>query len=175
MATFTKRYRDAAREIGAPEAKPLDEAFTELVRAIEERAKERVFPMPTRYPTYAWYSPASPNGIDMGDDCGRIGGAWDTPYFHCVQLLERLGCQEALQRAVFRRAEVIHREQDCLESYRLDGTVDHARFFNRDQYILTSAAGSSLRPGTENQSGPASKRDRTAILFMLTTAWTAER
>lgn len=102
--------------------------------------KERVFPMPTRFPAYAWYSPASPNGVDMGDDCGQIGGAWDTPYFHCVQLLARLGQQEALQRAVFRRAEVIHRDQDCLESYRLDGTVDHARFYNRDQYIVSATA-----------------------------------
>ena len=102
--------------------------------------KDRVFPMPTRWPTYSWYSPANPNGVDMGDDCGQIGGAWDTPYFHCVELLSRLGLQQAVQRAVFRRAEVIHRDQDCLESYYLDGTVDHTRFYNRDQYIVSATA-----------------------------------
>ena len=202
MAVFAKRYRDAARDIGAPEAKALAACHDELVEAIETRAwsesadyyylqrddnsdrwflsmnglceasretdivpyyaaevcnipervkavgrvlehallKERVFPMPTRYPTYSWYSPHHPNGVDMGDDCGQIGGAWDTPYFHCVELLERLGLQKALQRAVLRRAEVIHRDGDCLESYYQDGTVDDTRFYNRDQYIVSGTA-----------------------------------
>lgn len=102
--------------------------------------KDQVFPMPTRYPVYAWYSPANPNGIDMGEDCGQLGGAWDTPYFHCVQVLEKLGLQEALQRAVFRRAEVTYRDRDCLESYRLDGTIDDTRFCNRDEYIVSATA-----------------------------------
>lgn len=101
---------------------------------------KRVFPMPPRYPTHSWYSPAHPNGVDMGAEVGQLGAAWDTPYFHCVQVLERLGLQQAVQRAVLRRAEVIHRDQDCLESYRLDGTVDHTRFYNRDQYILSATA-----------------------------------
>jgi len=98
------------------------------------------FPMPQFYPTYAWYSPASPNGVDMGDDCGQIGGAWDTAYFHCVQALERAGLQQALHRAILRRAEVAHRDGDFLESYRLDGTVDHAAFFNRDEYVVSATA-----------------------------------
>ncbi|MCG2739258.1 MAG: hypothetical protein L6300_03340, partial [Syntrophaceae bacterium] len=102
--------------------------------------KDRIFPMPTHYPVYAWYSPENPNGIDMGEDVGQIGGAWDTPYFHCVQVLERLGLQEALQRAVLRRAEVTHRDQDCLESFRLDGTVDNTRFYNRDLYFISASA-----------------------------------
>jgi hypothetical protein len=99
-----------------------------------------VFPMPTRYPTYAWYSPSNPNGIDQGEDCGQLGGSWDTPYYHCVQLLNLLGLQKAIQRAVFRRAEVIYRDNDCLESYRLDGTVDHTYFYNRDEYIVSATA-----------------------------------
>jgi hypothetical protein len=114
----------------------------EAVGRVLQRAllKDRVFPMPTRWPTYSWYSIAHPNGIDMGEDCGPIGGAWDTPYFHCVELLARLGLQQALQRAVFRRAEVTHRDQDCLESYYADGTIDDTRFYNRDQYIVSATA-----------------------------------
>lgn len=101
---------------------------------------ERVFPMPTRFPIYSWYSPGRPNYIDMGDDCGIMNGAWDTPYFHCVQILERLGLQKALQRAVLRRAEAIHRDGDCLESYYLDGTIDDTRYHNRDRYIVSATA-----------------------------------
>lgn len=101
---------------------------------------DRIFPMPTRYPTYVWYSPANPNGIDQGEDCGQLGGAWDTPYYHCVQILERLGFQQAVQRMILRRAEVIYRDHDCMESYRLDGTVDHSRFYNRDEYIVSATA-----------------------------------
>ena len=101
---------------------------------------DRVFPMPTRWPTYSWYSPGHPNGADQGDDSSQIGGAWDTPYFHCVALLERLGLQQALQRAVLRRAEAIHRDQDCLENYYADGTIDTTRFYSRDQYIVSATA-----------------------------------
>lgn len=125
-----------AAEIGA-----IPERVNAVGRVINHAIlKELVFPMPTRWPAYPWYSPAHPNGVDMGEDSGQIGGAWDTPYFHCVQILERLGLQESVQRSVLRRAEVIHRDQDCLESYRLDGTVDHERFFNRDQYIVSATA-----------------------------------
>ena len=202
MAVFTKRFRDVAREVGAPQAETLAKCHAELVAAIENRAwsekdayyylqrdentdrwflsingqceesretdvmpfyaaeaceiperiqavgrvlnrallKDRVFPMPTRWPTYSWYSPYSPNGVDMGDDCGQIGGAWDTPYFHGVELLSRLGLQQAVQRAVFRRAEVTHRDQDCLESYYQDGTIDPTRFYDRDQYMVSGTA-----------------------------------
>lgn len=202
MAVFAKRFRDVAREIGAPEAEPLAKCHDELVAAIEgrgwsERAgyyylqrddnsdhwflsmngqceesretdivpfyaaeacelperikavgrvlnrallEDRVFPMPTRWPTYSWYSPSHPDGADVGEYSGMLGGAWDTPYFHCVELLARLGLQQAVQRAVFRRAEVIHRDQDCLESYYPDGTVDHTRFYNRDRYIVSATA-----------------------------------
>jgi hypothetical protein len=76
----------------------------------------------------------------MGEDCGQIGGAWDTPYFHCVQALTRVGLQQALQRAILRRAEVAVRDGDFLESYRLDGTVDNAVFFNRDEYVVSATA-----------------------------------
>ena len=125
----------------AAEACKIPERVKAVGRVVSEAIlKHRAFPMPTRYPTYAWYSPSNPNGVDMGDDCGQIGGAWDTPYFNCVQILERLGLQEAIQRAVLRRAEVIYRDQDCLESYRLDGTVDHARFYNRDRYVVSATA-----------------------------------
>ncbi len=99
-----------------------------------------VFPMPTRWPLYLWYSASSPNGIDMGDDCGQLAGAWDTPYFHVVQALAALGLQEAVQRAVLRRAEAIYRDGDCKESYRLDGTIDDARFMNRDRYLVSATA-----------------------------------
>ncbi|HEY3332490.1 MAG TPA: hypothetical protein VGK19_20845 [Capsulimonadaceae bacterium] len=102
--------------------------------------RERCFPMPQYFPTFSWYSPEHPNGVDQGDDCGQIGGAWDTPYFHCVQALERAGLQNALQRAILRRAEVAVRDGDFLESYRLDGTVDHATFFNRDEYVVSATA-----------------------------------
>ncbi len=102
--------------------------------------RERCFPMPQYFPTYSWYSPEHPNGVDMGEDCGQIGGAWDTPYFHCVQALNAAGLQQALQRAVLRRAEVAVRDGDFLESYRLDGTVDHAAFFNRDEYVVSATA-----------------------------------
>jgi hypothetical protein len=102
--------------------------------------RDRVFPMPTRWPTYSWYSPGHPNGADQGDDSSQIGGAWDTPYFHCVALLERLGLQQSLQRAVLRRAEAIHRDQDCLENYYADGTIDPTRFYSRDQYIVCATA-----------------------------------
>ena len=202
LAVFAKRFRDAARELDAPEADDLNELFERLTAAIEGPAwnemtqyyylqrddnsarwfhsingqcedsretdvvpfyaaeaceipervnavgrvlcrallKDRIFPMPTHYPVYSWYSPAHPNGVDMGEDCGQIGGAWDTPYFHCVELLARLGLQEAVQRAILRRAEAVHRDQDCMESFRLDGTVDNARFCNRDEYIVSATA-----------------------------------
>ncbi len=202
MAVFTKRFRDAARELDAPEADALATCHDELVEAIEtrgwndragyyylqrddnsdrwymsmnglceesretdvvpcyaaevcglpERVKavgrvlehallaDGVFPLPTRYPLYTWYAPSHPNYNDAGDDCGPLGSAWDTPYFHCVQTLERLGLQKALQRAVFRRAEVIHRDNDCLEHYCLDGAVDHTRYYCRDRYIVGGTA-----------------------------------
>ena len=101
---------------------------------------ERVFPMPMQWPTYAWYSPQSPNYIDLGTDCGPMGGCWDTSYFHSVQALERVGLQEAIQRAVLRRAEVIHRDGDCLEYFRPDGTVDYSRHFVRSGYIVSGTA-----------------------------------
>ena len=102
--------------------------------------KERCFPMPLYFPTFSWYSPQHPNGVDMGEDCGQIGGAWDTPYFHCVQALAKAGLQQALQRAILRRAEVVVRDGDFNESYRLDGTIDHAIFFNRDEYVVSATA-----------------------------------
>jgi len=102
--------------------------------------RERCFPMPQYFPTFSWYSPEHPNGVDMGEDCGQLGGAWDTPYFHCVQVLERVGLQQALQRAILRRAEAAVRDGDFLESYRLDGTVDHSVFFNRDEYVVSATA-----------------------------------
>jgi hypothetical protein len=76
----------------------------------------------------------------MGADCGQLGGAWDTPYFHCVQALEGVGLQQALQRAILRRAEVAVRDGDFLESYRLDGTIDNAVFYNRDEYVVSATA-----------------------------------
>ena len=102
--------------------------------------RERCFPMPMFYPTFTWYSPEHPNGVDMGEDCGQIGGAWDTPYFHCVQGLAKAGLQQALHRAILRRAEVAARDGDFNESYRLDGTIDHAIFFNRDEYVVSATA-----------------------------------
>lgn len=101
---------------------------------------DHVFPMPMQWPTYAWYSASSPNYADLGDECGPMGGCWDTSYFHCVQALERLGLQQALQRAVLRRAEVIHRDRDCLEYYRPDGTYDQSRHFVRDGYVVSATA-----------------------------------
>ncbi|HEY3418751.1 MAG TPA: hypothetical protein VGM23_17895, partial [Armatimonadota bacterium] len=120
-------------------------AYPERVRQVgrvlhEALTRERCFPMPQYYPTFSWYSPEHPNGIDMGEDCGQIGGAWDTPYFHCVQALARAGLQQALQRAILRRAEVAFRDGDFLESYRLDGTIDNAIFFNRDEYVVSATA-----------------------------------
>lgn len=106
----------------------------------EALTRERCFPMPQYFPTYSWYSPEHPNGVDMGEDCGQIGGAWDTPYFHCVQALHAAGLQQAIQRAILRRAEVAARDGDFLESYRLDGTVDHSVFCNRDEYVVSATA-----------------------------------
>ena len=120
-------------------------AYPERVRQVgrvlhDALTRERCFPMPLFFPTFSWYSPESPNGVDMGEDCGQIGGAWDTPYFHCVQALSRAGQQQALQRAILRRAEVAVRDDDFLESYRLDGTIDNAIFFNRDEYVVSATA-----------------------------------
>jgi hypothetical protein len=120
-------------------------AYPERVRQVgrvlhNALTRERCFPMPQYFPTFSWYSPENPNGVDMGEDCGQIGGAWDTPYFHCVQALARVGLQQALQRAILRRAEVAVRDGDFLESYRLDGTVDHSVFFNRDEYVVSATA-----------------------------------
>jgi len=118
-----------------------DDRVRQVGRVLHEALlRERCFPMPQFFPTFSWYSPEHPNGVDMGEDCGQIGGAWDTPYFHCVQALARAGLQQALQRCILRRAEVTVRDGDFLESYRLDGTIDNAIFFNRDEYVVSATA-----------------------------------
>jgi hypothetical protein len=111
-------------------ARHLDKALTQ----------DRIFPMPIYYPTYAWYSPEHPNYTDHGIDKFVMGGAWDTPYFHCVQLLAQMGLAEALELAVRKRAEAIVRDGDCLEWYHLDGTVDHKTGFHRDRYLVCATA-----------------------------------
>ena len=138
--------REASRETDViphyvAELCPHDDRVRQVGRVLHDAlTRERCFPMPQYFPTFSWYSPEHPNGVDMGEDCGQIGGAWDTPYFHCVQALERVGLQNALQRAILRRAEVAVRDGDFLESYRLDGTVDHSVFFNRDEYVVSATA-----------------------------------
>lgn len=125
----------------AAELCPHPERVRQVGRVLHRAlTREGCFPMPMFFPPFSWYSPESPNGVDMGEDCGQIGGAWDTPYFHCIQALARAGLQQALQRAILRRAEVAARDGDFLESYRLDGTVDHAVFFNRDEYLVSATA-----------------------------------
>jgi len=99
-----------------------------------------VFPMPIFYPPYTWYSPGHPNYIDHGDAKSVIGGAWDTPYFHCVELLREAGLVDTLELAVRKRAEAIVRDGDCIEWYHLDGTVDNATGFHRDRYLVSATA-----------------------------------
>ncbi|HEY3416437.1 MAG TPA: hypothetical protein VGM23_06090 [Armatimonadota bacterium] len=101
---------------------------------------DRVFPMPVSYPPYAWYSPEHPNYIDHGRDKSVIGGAWDTPYFHCIELLREAGLVETLELAVRKRAEAITRDGDCIEWYHLDGTVDNATGMHRDRYLVSATA-----------------------------------
>jgi len=102
--------------------------------------RDRVFPMPIFYPPYTWYSPGHPNYIDHGDAKSVIGGAWDTPYFHCVELLREAGLVDTLELAVRKRAEAIVRDGDCIEWYHLDGTVDNATGFHRDRYLVSATA-----------------------------------
>lgn len=136
----TSRETDVVPHYAA-ELCPHDDRVRQVGRVLHDAlTRERCFPMPQYFPTFSWYSPEHPNGVDMGEDCGQIGGSWDTPYFHCVQVLERVGLQQALQRAILRRAEVAVRDGDFLESYRLDGTVDHSVFFNRDEYVVSATA-----------------------------------
>jgi hypothetical protein len=101
---------------------------------------DRIFPMPIYYPTYSWYAPQHPIYNDAGNDKAVLGGAWDTPYFHCVQLLSEMGLVEALELAVRKRAEAIVRDGDCNEWYHLDGTVDHRTGYHRDRYVVCATA-----------------------------------
>ncbi|MFA6294662.1 MAG: hypothetical protein WC637_22915 [Victivallales bacterium] len=101
---------------------------------------DRIFPMPIYYPNYAWYSPQHPNFTDHGVDKFIMGGSWDTPYFHCVQLLSQMGLAEALELAVRKRAEAIARDGDCTEWYHLDGTIDHQTGYHRDRYLVSATA-----------------------------------
>ncbi|MFZ2655566.1 MAG: hypothetical protein WAX69_11610 [Victivallales bacterium] len=102
--------------------------------------RDRIFPMPIYYPTYSWYSPEHPNYADHGSDKFVLGGAWDTPYFHCVQLLSQMGLSDAVELAVRKRAEAIVRDGDCAEWYHLDGTVDHRTGYHRDRYVACATA-----------------------------------
>ncbi len=102
--------------------------------------KHRIFPMPIFYPTYAWYSSLSPNGIDQGENTGQIGGAWDTPYLHSISLLNKAGFCESVELGIRKRAESIYRDEDCLEWYFLDGTIDLARTMCRDKYLVSATA-----------------------------------
>lgn len=111
-------------------ARHLDKALTQ----------DRIFPMPIYYPTYAWYSPEHPNYTDHGINKSIMGGAWDTPYYHCVELLAQMGLGEALELAVRKRAEAIVRDGDCMEWFHLDGTVDHKTGYHRDRYLVCATA-----------------------------------
>jgi hypothetical protein len=102
--------------------------------------RDRIFPMPIYYPPYTWYSPEHPIYIDGGPETFVLGGAWDTPYFHCVQLLSESGLIEPLELAVRKRAESIVRDGDCLEWYYLDGTADLRTGFHRDRYVASATA-----------------------------------
>lgn len=102
--------------------------------------KDRAFPMPIFYPPYAWFSPNHPNYIDHCADGSVLGGAWDTPFFHCVELLRETGLVDTLELAVRKRAESIVRDGDCAEWYYLDGTVDNARGYHRDRYLVCATA-----------------------------------
>ncbi|MFZ2656009.1 MAG: hypothetical protein WAX69_13850 [Victivallales bacterium] len=101
---------------------------------------DRIFPMPIFYPPYAYYSPDQPNYIDHGREKSVLGGAWDTPYFHCMELLRESGLVDTLELAVRKRAEAITRDGDCIEWYHLDGTVDDATGFHRDRYVVCATA-----------------------------------
>jgi hypothetical protein len=101
---------------------------------------DRVFPMPIFYPPYAWYSPEHPIYIDGGRETFVLGGAWDTAYFHCVELLREAGLTDTLELAVRKRAESIVRDGDCTEWYYLDGTIDTARGYHRDRYLVCATA-----------------------------------
>ena len=101
---------------------------------------DRTFPMPIFYPPYTWYSPGHPNYIDHGERMSVLGGAWDTPYFHCVELLREAGLVDTLELAVRKRAEAIVRDGDCIEWYYPDGTIDNARGYHRDRYLVSATA-----------------------------------
>lgn len=112
-----------------------------VARYINKVIREyRIFPMPVFYPTYSWFSAYHPNGIDVGENASQMGGAWDTPYFHSVNLLNRTGFCEAVELGIRKRAEAICRDNDCLEWYFLDGTVDHSKVFIRDRYLVSATA-----------------------------------
>ena len=102
--------------------------------------RDRVFPMPIYYPPYSWYAPGHPNYNDHGSDRFVLGGAWDTPYFHCIQLLSDVGLIEPLELAVRKRAEAIVRDGDCTEWYYLDGTIDLRAGYHRDRYVACATA-----------------------------------
>ncbi len=102
--------------------------------------QDKIFPMPIFYPTYSWYSPEHPNYIDHGIDKSIMGGAWDTPYFHCIQLLSEMGLVDTLELAVRKRAEAIVRDGDCIEWYHLDGTTDDLTGMHRDRYLVSATA-----------------------------------
>jgi hypothetical protein len=101
---------------------------------------DRVFPLPIFYPPYTWYSPEHPIYIDGGGDMFVLGGAWDTSYFHAVELLRESGLVDTLELAVRRRAESIVRDGDCTEWYYQDGTINTATGYHRDRYLVCATA-----------------------------------